>query len=257
MAKFSILKKIIILAIVLLLPGFLYYLLTVKGKNRYEPLSYFGPKQLAKTSHKVKGKLIPDTIYHFIPDFNLTDQYGKQVSFKNLKSKIFVVSFFYTHCPNICSEVNKNLSGLADEYAKNPMIYFLSITVDPKRDTVAALKDYAGKFNSVVKMDDATGRISVESNRLNNKKVKIANHWLFLTGDTIAIYPLARDGFLVNAMQGPNGSFIYDDKLILVDSHKHIRGYYSGTSDDDIMRLENEIKVQVSEELRNSSAALY
>jgi protein SCO1/2 len=256
MARFSILKKIIILAIVLLLPGFLYYLLTVKGKNRYEPLSYFGPKQVAKTSHRVKGKIIPDTIYHAIPDFNLTDQYGKPVSFKNYPGKIFVVNFFYSHCPDICSQVNKNLSGLADEYAKNSMIYFLSITVDPKRDTIGALKDYAGKFNSIVKMDDATGGISVQARPLNNK-VKIPNHWLFLTGDTSIIYPLARNGFLVNAAQGPNGSFIYDDKVILVDSHKHIRGFYSGTSNDDITRLQNEIKVQVSEELRNSSEALY
>jgi protein SCO1/2 len=43
----------------------------------------------------------------------------------------------------------------------------------------------------------------------------------------------------------------------LVDSHKHIRGYYSGTSVDDMSRLESEIKVQISEELRNSTGDLY
>jgi protein SCO1/2 len=256
MAKLSILKKIIILAIVLLLPGFLYYLLTVKGKNRYEPLSYFGPKQLSKTSHKVKGKVIPDTIYHSIPDFNLTDQYGKPVLFKSFKDKIFVVNFFYSNCPNVCNAVNENLGVLANEYAKNPMIYFLSITVDPKRDTVGALKIYADKFNSIVKWVDPAGDTMAQVKPFK-KKFTISDHWLFLTGDTSIIYPLARNGFLVNALQGPNGSFIYDDKVILVDSHKHIRGYYSGTSYDDMKRLESEIKVQVSEELRNSSAPLY
>ena len=256
MGKISILKKILILAIVLLLPGFLYYLLTVKGKNRYEPLSYFGPKKLAKTSHVVKGKTIPDTIYHTVPGFVLKDQNGKTVSFNSFKDKIFVVSFFYTHCPTICAQVNRNLQGLADEYAKNKMVYFLSITVDPQRDTVGALNIYANQFNSVIKWADAKGDTSAQDKPFK-KKFTISDHWLFLTGDTSIIYPLARNGFLVNALQASNDSFIYDDKVILVDSHKHIRGYYSGTSDDDMSRLESEIKVQVSEELRNSTGDLY
>jgi len=256
MGKTGILKKIIILALILALPGFLYYLLTVKGKNRYEPLSYFGPKQLAKTSHTVKGKVIPDTIYHTVPDFKLTDQDGKAISLSSLRDKIFIVSFFYTHCPTICGQVNTNLSGLADGYAKNKMIWFLNITVDPQRDTVGALKAYANQFNNVVKWVDAAGDTTAQVKPFK-KKFTVSDHWLFLTGDTSTIYPLARNGFLVNALEGPGSNFIYSDKVILVDSHHHVRGYYDGTSADDITRLENEIKVQVSEELRNNSEALY
>jgi len=99
MSKTNILKKIIILALILALPGFLYYLLTVQGKNRYQPLPFFGPKQLAKTTHKFKGKDIPDTLYHTLSDFNLKDQDGNPVSFKTFEGKIFAVNFFYTHCP--------------------------------------------------------------------------------------------------------------------------------------------------------------
>jgi protein SCO1/2 len=51
---------------------------------------------------------------------------------------------------------------------------------------------------------------------------------MFLTGDTAQIYTLARQGFLVNAVDVGGGDFIYSDKLILIDKKKRIRGYYSG-----------------------------
>ena len=232
MRKGFVLKKIIILVLILALPGFLYYLLTAKGKNRYKPLSFYGPKIVDKTGHKVHGRFIPDTIYHKLSDFNLTDQNGKPVSFKNFDKKIFVASFFYTSCPGVCSEVNKNISELVYAYRKNPMVYFTSITVDPQRDTPQALKKYAGKYQET-------------------------NKWLFLSGDTTAIYNLARNGFLVNAVQAGKDDFIYSDNLILVDAEKRIRGYYSGTSVADVTKLNDEIKVLIAEELRKVDKALY
>ena len=233
MSKSNILKKIVILALILALPGFLYYLLTAKGKNRYDPLPYFGPKELAKTSHMVKGKSIPDTIYHNISDFNLQDQNGNPVSLKTLTNKILIVNFFYTNCPSLCNQVNQSISKLAAEYAHNKITKFISITVDPQRDGVSVLKTYSNKFNA-----DSTRR-------------------LFLTGDTSVIYPLARQGFLVNALDEGNGNFVYSDKIMLIDEGRHIRGYYSGTSDDDMLRLDNEIKVQIAEEIRKNDHSMY
>lgn len=233
MKKASLSKKIVILVLVLLVPGFLYYLLTVEGKNRYKPLSIFGPKQLAKTYHQVKGKNIPDTIYHTLSDFNLTDQNGKPVSLKAFDNKIFVVDFFYTHGPDICTIINRNIGLLDSNYAKNKMIQFVSITVDPARDSASVLKKYA--------------------DGLKPKPAK----WIFLTGDTSTIYNLARKGFLVNALQTGTNDFVYSDKLILIDEDKRIRGYYTGASTEELNRLNDEIKVLVSEELRKNDKPLY
>jgi protein SCO1 len=233
MKKAGILKKISILVIVLALPGFLYYLLVAGGKNRYKPLPFFGPKSLAKTSHIVKGKSIPDTIYHTLPGFSLADQDGKPVSLKTFDNRIFVVNFFYTHCPGVCSTMNANMNALATEYAGNKMICFVSITVDPARDSTAVLKKYAGTFGPE-----------------NPKR-------LFLTGDTAAIYNLARKGLLVDAVQTGNSDFIYSDKLVLIDQDKRIRGYYTGAATDEVGRLDDEIKVLVSEELRKHDTPLY
>ena len=233
MGKLGVLKKITILVLVLIVPGFLYYLLTAEGKNRYKPLAIFGPKQLAKTKHRVKGKDIPDTIYHSLNDFNLTDQNGSAVNLSSFKKKIFVANFFYTHCPSVCNLINSNVNLLAGSYEKNKMVYFISITVDPEHDTAPVLKAYAHKFSP-----------------LPGKR-------LFLTGDTGSVYSLARNGFLVNALQVNKDDFIYSDKLILIDQDKHIRGYYTGASTVDVNRLNDEIKVLVAEELRRSEKPLY
>lgn len=225
----SIIKKTLILVLILAVPGFLYYLLTVGGKNRYKPLPFFGPKVVAQTGHKFHGKYIPDTIYHKIPGFKLTDQDGKEVTLKSFDNTIFVAGFFYSHCPDLCSKVNANLDTLVKGYAKNRMVHFVSITIDPERDSPAVLKAYAGKFASTAK-------------------------WQFLTGDTSTIYNLASKGFMLNAVHMGNNQFVLDDKLVLIDQEKRIRGYYSGSSVADMTRLNDEIKVQIAEELRKIKA---
>lgn len=233
MRKGNIIKKIVILVLILLVPGFLYYLLTAKGKNRYKPLPVYGDKLVAKTGHTFHGKFIPDTIYHVLPDFKLTDQDGKEVSLKDFDGKIFVANFFYIHCPNVCSTVNGYMDSLAHVYEKNKLVKFVSITVDPQADNVPALKSYAQKFQLP------------------------ASKWAFLTGDTSVIYPLAHKGFLVDAGQTKPGEFIFRDLMILIDSHKRIRGYYSGTTFSEIGRIDDEIKVQITEELRSKDTPLY
>ncbi|CAM3770027.1 SCO family protein [Mucilaginibacter galii] len=222
-------KKIIVLVLILAVPGFLYYLLTVKGKNRYKPLAIYGPKQVAKTGHRYHGKYIPDTIYHKIGNFELTNQLGKPVTVKDFEYKVFVVNFFYANCPEVCAAVNKNIERLAWAYRKNRMVKFVSITVDPQRDNPAVLLNYAKTY------------------RLP------ADKWMFLTGDTSVTYNLARKGFLVNAVKAGD-EFIFSNQLILIDAEKRIRGNYNGTSLPDVVRLNDEIKVQISEELRKIKA---
>lgn len=80
--------------------------------------------------------------------FNLIDQDGQPFSDKDLKGKSFLVFFGFTHCPDVCpttlfeiSEILRNLGPEADRTAA------LFISVDPERDTPAALKDYLSNFD--------------------------------------------------------------------------------------------------------------
>ncbi|MGV8880077.1 MAG: SCO family protein [Sphingobacteriaceae bacterium] len=227
MKRFSF-KKTIILAVILTSPGFCYYLLTLKGKNRYKPLPVYGAKEVAKTTHKVMGKEIADTTYHHLSDFKLWNQYNDSVTLQSFDKKIIVAGFFYSQGPPLCEDINKNIEKIATNYSKNSIISFLSITVDPARDSVGALKIYADRFNA---------------DKVN---------WQFLTGDTATIYPLATKGFMVNAVAGGEKSeLIFSEMLVLVDFSKRIRGYYNGTSTAEVARLNDEIKVLIAEELRN------
>ena len=222
----AVLKKLIILVLILAVPGFLYYLLNVEGKNRYKPLPVYGPKAVAKTFHKFHGKVIFDTIYHHINDFDLTDQNNQKVNFGTLKDKIVIVSFFYTHGGALCDKVTANIDSVTKAYTKNRLVRFVSVTIDPLRDDVPAVKKYAEGFKPN------------------------AAQWRFLTGDTTQIYKLAQKGLLVNELGLGDNNFVYSDKVILLDAERRIRGYYSGTSVTDINRLNDEIKVQIAEELR-------
>lgn len=235
MLNLTSIKKILILILLLAVPGFLYYLLMAKGQNRYKPLPIYGPKQVAKTFHKVKGKVIYDTIYHQIPNFKLYDQENKLISEDSLKGKIAVFNFFFTRCPTLCKEINKNIAELAVSYNKNPILKFVSITVDPATDNTAVLKSYATSLKADPKQ------------------------WKFLTGDTSTIYPLSRNGFLVTAINGNNNpeNFVYSEKLILIDQERRIRGYYNGTSINEVSQLNDEIKVLIAEELRKIKSNLY
>jgi protein SCO1/2 len=220
-------KKTIILALILASPGFCYYLLTEQGKNRYKPLPIYGSKVLTGTVSKVMGKEVPDTLYHQLQDFRLRDQNGEEVTLDNFDKSIFITGFFYTNCASVCELMLQNLSKVAANYKKNDMVKFVSITVDPDRDSVYALKAYSQKYEATDKQ------------------------WQFLTGDTSTIYNLARNGFLVNAVAGKADDFIYSEQFMLVDTHKRIRGYYNGTSKEDMVRLNDEIKVLIAEELRD------
>jgi protein SCO1/2 len=80
--------------------------------------------------------------------FSLTDQDGRPFSDGDLKGKSFLVFFGFTHCPDVCpttlfeiSEVLRNLGPQADRTAA------LFISVDPERDTPAAMKDYLANFD--------------------------------------------------------------------------------------------------------------
>jgi protein SCO1/2 len=80
--------------------------------------------------------------------FRLTDQNGKTITDQDLKGRPFLVFFGFTRCPEICPtalfDISEILNRLGPDAEK---INALFITVDPERDTPAALKDYLSSFN--------------------------------------------------------------------------------------------------------------
>ncbi|QNR83678.1 SCO family protein [Pedobacter riviphilus] len=225
--KRSPIKKVIILVSILAIPGFLFfYLLPHFAKNRYKSLPIFGEKIVASTFHSVKGKKIPDTIYHLVPDFKLVNQHKDTVTWKSLENKIVVLNIFYTGANN--QGTSNYVKKLADGYEQKPLVKFLSLSVDPLDGS--RIRDFAEQF-----------------------KAK-AGKWDFLVGDTIQTYPLIRKGLLLDVVADETKdktNFIFSNKIVLIDNLHRIRGIYDADSAEANARLEDEIKVLIAEYLRN------
>src|SRR5262249_54999868 len=81
------------------------------------------------------------------PDFTLKDQDGKALRFSDLRGKVVLVSFVFTTCSGSCPATTARMSAAAGEFErqglfKGDRVRLVSITLDPKRDTPAALRAY-------------------------------------------------------------------------------------------------------------------
>jgi len=73
------------------------------------------------------------------PNFSLTDQSGKQISLQQFKGKPVVLTFLYTHCPDVCPLTAERLHSTMLELGKDAHnVSVLAISTDPKRDDGAA-----------------------------------------------------------------------------------------------------------------------
>ena len=164
----------------------------------------------------VRGKTVPDTLWHRIRPFRLQNQLGDTVGLENLEGRIIIADFFFTSCPSICPKLTRNMKKLQDAFVKtDSMVRFVSFTVDPERDSVARLKAYGDRY--------------------------AINHdtWWMLTGPKSEIYDIALKEFKANIAQeeGLDTNFIHTDKFFLLDKDRVVRGWYSGLDSAHLDRL--------------------
>jgi protein SCO1/2 len=82
------------------------------------------------------------------PDFTLTNQDGGTTRLSGLRGKAVLMTFGFTHCPNICPTTLANLAAIREGLPaqEQERVEVLFITVDPARDTPKALKEYLGFY---------------------------------------------------------------------------------------------------------------
>ena len=170
---------------------------------------------------KIKQKY--DSVYHTIADFNLTDQNGNIINSDSFKQRIYVANFFFCSCVTVCPKMMHQLARVQEEYKNVKWIEILSHTVDPEHDSVPQLKKYADRFHI-----DGT-------------------KWHLLTGSRQALYDLSLKSYFLAAQADGPETFDHSEKLVLVDNHRIIRGYYDGTDSLDVNRLSADIKTLLKE----------
>jgi len=154
-----------------------------------------------------------------VPDFSLTDQTEKIVTLSNLKGRVWIADFIFTNCGGTCPLMTGKMRRLQEALPAD--IRMVSFSVDPERDTPKALAAYAAENGAS------------------------AERWLFLTGDKQSLYDLCIKGFkLPLDTQGgtPAEPLAHSTRFVLVDKDGVIRGYYSGTEDEELTRLATDTK---------------
>jgi protein SCO1 len=173
-----------------------------------------------------KGKQQTDTVWHQLSDFSLKDQYGHIVNWDSLKGKIVIADFFFTHCPSICPPMTRNMKLLQESITNgkrvgdriNHNIHFLSFSVDPERDSVERLKYWQDRF------------------QINPEQ------WSLLTGEKKQIYDMAQQMLVgVTDGHGIDTSFVHSEMFVLVDTFRHVRGYYNGLDSADLRDLSHDV----------------
>ena len=143
------------------------------------------------------------------PEFTLTSQDGAQVSLADFRGKVVAVTFILTVCTATCPVLTPMMSFVQDRLGSDfgAKIAFVSITVDPERDTPQVLKEYA----------QACG-------------ANLAG-WSFLTGAPTAIQDVTHR-YGVYASKSKNGDVDHTFLTSIVDPHGILRVQYLGVRFD-------------------------
>lgn len=86
----------------------------------------------------------PDTIIDLSDhSYELLDADSAAVTFPDdYKGKTTVISFIYTHCPDVCTVITANMKNIQRKLEDTSDVRFVEITFDPERDTPAVLAEY-------------------------------------------------------------------------------------------------------------------
>ena len=141
-----------------------------------------------------------------VPNTALVNEQGQPVQLDSLKGNVAVYNFIFTSCTGTCPIMSNNMRALTPLIDDDAPVRFVSISVDPARDTPAVLATYAARTR-------------------NDPR------WTFLTGDRDAIVDLSVKGFKLSAGDPmPGGeALLHSSKFAVADKEGVIRGYYDGT----------------------------
>ncbi len=127
----------------------------------------------------------------------------------DLDGNIAVISFIFTHCPDVCPVITANMKNIQRELDDTTGIQFIEISFDPERDTPSVLKDYKNLY------------------QLNNQ-------FSMLTGDTTTVNTLLDKLEIVAVKTEPdsasqktgNYNMRHSNTIYLMDENSKIRAEY-------------------------------
>lgn len=156
-----------------------------------------------------------------VPAFELIRETGAPFqSEASLKGQVWIADFIFTNCPGPCPRMTQHMKRLQNELTGIDALKFVSITVDPARDTPEVLAAYGKRFGA----DPA--------------------RWYFLTGAPETLHHLSKDVFKLGDI-APD--LEHSTRFVLVDKAGRIRGYYASSEPSFTVKLMEDAKQLVKE----------
>lgn len=159
-------------------------------------------------------------ITHSIGSFSMINQHNQAITEQDINGKIHVANFMFTRCTSICPIMTNHLREVASAFENDEQVAILSFSVTPWMDSVPQLRNFADSY-----------------------EIK-AKNWHLLTGNTSAIYTLARQSYFAEEQLGftkDSTDFLHTERVLLVDENQHIRGVYNATLPLEIAQLIDDI----------------
>lgn len=183
--------------------------------------------QIAGSTPTVADALAPDQGFDgmVVPDFALVDQDNRPVDASIFDGRVTIADFIFTNCPFVCPGMSAAMQDLAAKLAGTD-VRFVSISVDPERDTPAQLRDYATRHQA----DTA--------------------RWRFLTGDRATVERILRDALLFEVQERPEtqipladgttmSNILHPSHLALIGPDRRVLALYLFSSQDQLDQLES------------------
>jgi protein SCO1/2 len=158
-----------------------------------------------------------------MPAFSLVDQFQRPFTREHLAGHVTIVDFMFTNCPFVCPLLASRVVQMSEQLAGST-VKFLSVSVDPVRDTPQRLRDYGSRYQADFKRwtlatgDPATLRRIVSGALMFNleeeaqtpitlpdggtmSNISHPQHFILVgpSGEVIAMYP-ARDDAAIEAL---------------------------------------------------------
>lgn len=168
----------------------------------------------------------PEVLYD-APSFALQTQRGDTLRSTDLRGTPWVLHVFFTHCRSVCPVTTGRMAALRDTLSRRGLlgseVRLVSITVDPARDSLAAIRSWAGRHGA----DDPA-------------------RWAFLRGEPPdRVRRLVQEGFKLSAMMPGDTAGDYQvthsPRVLLVDASGGVRGSYEILRDRDFRSLLEEL----------------
>ncbi len=220
-------KALLAFCIAVFIPLISYVLIKTASDNAVIIPNHYLPDTILTSV--TDGKRVTDTVWHKVADISLVNQLGDSVNLYDIKGKAIVADFFFTSCAYVCPKLTANMLKMQQSFFKGgdvmnkidtSIVQFISFTIDPERDSVSRLKQYADKYGAN------------------------SDNWWFLTGPKNWIYNFIFQELKVDKydQEGPlDPNFVHTQRFVLIDKNFNVRGFYNGLDTTSLTQLAKDI----------------